>query len=131
MNTMPPTLEMQRAYQQSDATYNGLFFLGVRTTGIFCRPTCPAGKPLAKNVEYFADAKQAVFAGYRPCKRCRPLDASDQPKWAADLIGDVERDPAARITESELRARGIDPATVRRYFLRQFGMTFQAYTRSR
>jgi AraC family transcriptional regulator of adaptative response/methylated-DNA-[protein]-cysteine methyltransferase len=130
-NTMPPTIEMQRAYLERDASYNGLFFLGVRTTGIFCRPTCPARKPLPKNVEYFATARAALVAGYRPCKRCRPLELDDQPSWACELLADVERDPASRITEGDLRARGIDPATVRRYFLRRYGMTFQAFTRAR
>jgi AraC family transcriptional regulator of adaptative response/methylated-DNA-[protein]-cysteine methyltransferase len=122
---------MERAYLERDASYNGLFFLGVRTTGIFCRPTCPARKPLPKNVEYFPSASRALAAGYRPCKRCRPLAIDDQPSWAVELIAEVENDPTARIKEGDLRARGIDPATVRRYFLRQYGMTFHAYMRYR
>lgn len=131
MNTLPPPSEMERAYLAKDASYNGLFVLGVRTTGIFCRPTCPARKPLPRNVEYFATPREALAAGYRPCKRCRPLHDDDRPPWAEALLADIDRDPAARITESELRKRGIDPATVRRYFQRRFGMTFQAYSRSR
>lgn len=130
MNTLPPKTEMERAYLAGDASYNGIFFIGVRTTGIFCRPNCPARKPLPKNVEYFADVKSALAAGYRACKRCKPMDADTQPDWAAKLIAEVEREPAARIGESELRKRGIDPATVRRYFQRQYGMTFQAFARS-
>jgi AraC family transcriptional regulator of adaptative response/methylated-DNA-[protein]-cysteine methyltransferase len=122
---------MERAYLQRDASYNGLFFLGVRTTGIFCRPTCPARKPLPKNVEYFPTARAALVAGYRPCKRCRPVQADDQPRWASALLAEIERDPSARITEADLRARGVDPATVRRYFVRQYGMTFQAFARAR
>ena len=65
---------MQRAYLERDSSYDGLFYLGVRTTGIFCWPTCPARKPLAKNVEYFATAKEAIAAGYRPCTL--PADAA-------------------------------------------------------
>lgn len=122
---------MERAYQSRDAAYNGLFFVGVRTTGIFCRPTCPARSPLAKNVEFFPTAAQALFAGYRPCKGCRPMATDDQPEWATSLLAEVENNPSARITETDLRTRGIDPATVRRHFLRQYGMTFQAYTRAR
>jgi AraC family transcriptional regulator of adaptative response/methylated-DNA-[protein]-cysteine methyltransferase len=128
---MLPTAEIQRAYLERDASYNGLFFLGVRTTGIFCRPTCPARKPLPKNVEYFPSARAAIVAGYRPCKRCRPLESDEQPQWAADLLADVERDPSSRITDGDLRARGINPGTVRRYFRRRYGMTFQAFTRAR
>lgn len=131
MNTLPPAAEMERAYLERDASYNGLFVLGVRTTGIFCRPTCPARKPLPRNVEYFATPREALVAGFRPCKRCRPLQTDDQPPWAADLLADVERDPQSRITDGDLRARGIDPATVRRYFQRHYGMTFQAFTRMR
>ncbi len=59
------------------------------------------------------------------------MDIDDQPKWATALLAEVENDPSARLTEADLRARGIDPATVRRHFLRHYGMTFQAYTRAR
>jgi len=131
MKSLPPIAEMQHAYQRRDAAYDGLFFIGVRTTAVFCRPTCPAKSPLPKNVEFFATAAEALFAGYRPCKRCRPMEITNQPTWATKLIEDVERDPAGRISEADLRSRGIDPATVRRHFLRNYGMTFQAYTRSR
>jgi AraC family transcriptional regulator of adaptative response/methylated-DNA-[protein]-cysteine methyltransferase len=131
MNTMPPIAEMQRAYLKQDATYGGLFFIAVRTTGIFCRPTCPARKPLPKNVEYYPTARAALVAGYRPCKRCRPLELDDQPPWASELLAEVEADPSVRIKEQDLRSRGIDPATARRYFQRQYGMTFQAYARAR
>ncbi len=131
MNALLPITEMERAYRDRDASYNGLFFVAVRTTGIFCRPSCPVRSPLPKNVEYFPSAAEALFAGYRPCKRCRPMDIDDQPKWATALLAEVENDPSARLTEADLRARGIDPATVRRHFLRHYGMTFQAYTRAR
>lgn len=131
MNTMPPLTELQRAHRERDASYEGLFFVGVRTTGIFCRPTCPARAPRPENIEYLPTARAALAAGYRPCKRCRPLELDDQPPWVARLLAEVERDPSARITDADLRARGIDPGTVRRYFLRRYGMTFQAFTRAR
>jgi AraC family transcriptional regulator of adaptative response/methylated-DNA-[protein]-cysteine methyltransferase len=131
ITTLPPAAEMRRAYLKSDVAYNGLFYLGVRTTGIFCRPTCPARKPKPENVEYFATPREALTAGYRPCKRCRPLADDEQPAWARSLLADIEREPAARITEGDLRSRGIDPATVRRHFLRRYGMTFQGYARAR
>jgi AraC family transcriptional regulator, regulatory protein of adaptative response / methylated-DNA-[protein]-cysteine methyltransferase len=122
---------MERAYLERDAAFNGIFFLGVRTTGIFCRPTCVARKPLPKNVEYFATAKEALAAGYRACKRCRPMELDEQPAWAKRLVDEIEREPSSHITEGELASRGIDPATARRYFQRHYGMTFQAYSRSR
>lgn len=131
MTTLPPIREMQRAYQRSDATYDGVFFVAVRTTGIFCRPSCPARKPLPKNVEYFASAGLALRAGYRPCKRCRPLDANGRPpKWAQQLMQRVERAPTVRLRDADLRAMGVDPARARRFFQREHGMTFQAYQRA-
>ena len=130
MNTLPPIDEMQRAYLGRDASYNGVFFLAVKTTGIFCRPTCPARKPLPENVEYFATTDAAMSAGYRACKRCRPLEWDDEPAWATSLLDDVRRDPTSRITDRDLKERGIDPATVRRHFQRRYGMTFHAYARA-
>ena len=130
-HTLPPTAEMEKAYLRRDVAYDGIFFIGVRTTGVFCRPVCPARSPLPKNVEYFASAATALFAGYRPCKRCRPMATANQPEWVTTLLARIEADPAARITEIDLRAFGVDPATVRRHFLRHYGMTFQAYSRAR
>jgi AraC family transcriptional regulator of adaptative response/methylated-DNA-[protein]-cysteine methyltransferase len=122
---------MQRAYTDRDPAFNGLFYLAVRTTGIFCRPTCPARKPRPENVEYFATPKDAIAAGYRPCKRCRPLELDDEPQWARELRDEVECNPSSHIRDADLTARGIDPATARRYFQRRYGMTFQAYARAR
>ena len=99
MNTLPPVAEMEQAYLSRDAAYDGIFFVGVRTTGVFCRPTCAVRSPLPRNVEYFSSVSAALFAGYRPCKRCRPMAAANHPDWAVSLIADVEANPSARITE--------------------------------
>ncbi|MDZ4765558.1 MAG: methylated-DNA--[protein]-cysteine S-methyltransferase [Chloroflexota bacterium] len=132
MTLLPPVDEMIRAYQGSDTTYDGIFYVAVCTTGIFCLPSCPARKPFPRNVEFFASPAECLAAGYRPCKRCKPTEAPDRaPEWAAALIAEVERDPSARIKDDDLRARGLEPATVRRYFLKQHGMTFQVYARTR
>ncbi len=130
MNSMPSVKEMQRAYLGKDPSYDGVFFLGVRTTGIFCRPSCPARKPLPKNVDYFASVREALFAGYRPCKRCRPLDTNGQPpKWVSDALA-LAGSTSEKIKDAELRRSGIDPFRIRRYFRKYYGMTFQAYCRS-
>jgi AraC family transcriptional regulator of adaptative response/methylated-DNA-[protein]-cysteine methyltransferase len=130
MELLPPRSEMERAFLASDATYNGLFFTGVRTTGIFCLPSCTAKKPRRDNVEFFGTVKDALFAGYRPCKRCRPTESS-APDWVRGLLARLDADPAARLSESALLSMGLEPARVRRYFLREYGMTFQAYCRAR
>jgi len=129
--TLPPVTEMQRAYQRSDASYDGIFFLAVRTTGIFCKPSCSARKPMPSNVEYYPSPREAIFAGFRPCKRCRPLDVSETPEWATKLLATIDNDPAKRYTDADIRSMGVDPARARRYFLKNYGMTFQAYCRGR
>lgn len=67
--------EFERAFFASDPTYDGHFVAAVRTTGIFCRPSCRVRKPLPKNVTFLADAAAARAAGYRACLRCHPDDA--------------------------------------------------------
>lgn len=130
--TLPPISEMQRAYRQSDSSYDGIFILAVRTTGIFCKPSCQARKPEPKNVEYYASPREAIFAGYRPCKRCRPLQPNGTPpEWVAKLLATIDNDPTVRLTDADVRAMEIDPARARRYFLKNYGMTFQAYCRGR
>src|SRR6266446_3757192 len=109
MTTTPPITEMTRAYQKSDASYDGIFFLGVRTTGIFCRPSCRVRKPRPENVEYFTGAREALFAGYRPCKRCRPLAVNGTPPdWVQRLLNEVDRAPTTRLTDRDLSSWGID-----------------------
>ncbi len=132
MNTLPPKIEMQRAMMHRDASYDGVFFVAVQTTGIFCRPDCPARKPRVENVEFFPSARDALLAGYRPCKRCRPMDTNGRPPaWIERLFAKVEHDPAARLRDRDLRALSIEPARARRYFNKHYGMTFQAYHRAR
>ncbi len=132
MLSLPPVDEMERAFLTRDPSYDGIFFLGVRTTGVFCRPSCPARKPLTHNVDYFATVRDAIFAGYRPCKRCDPMNIwNTPPTWIQQLLLEVECDPTVRITDADLSTRGIDPARVRRFFSKLYGMTFQAYCRGR
>ena len=71
----------QQARLSRDARFDGLFFTAVKTTGIYCRPTCPAKPPKEENIEYFSHAHLAAKAGYRPCLRCRPDSAPDSPVW--------------------------------------------------
>jgi AraC family transcriptional regulator of adaptative response/methylated-DNA-[protein]-cysteine methyltransferase len=132
MKVLPDRIEMERAFLTGDAAYDGIFFTGVKTTGIFCRPSCPAKKPQPENVEFFATAHEALFGGYRPCKRCRPLDTNEHaPEWVEQLLARVDATPTERVTDADLREMGVEPARARRYFLKHHGMTFNAYCRSR
>src|SRR4051812_43942190 len=68
------------AMRTRDHRFDGKFFVGVKTTGIYCRPICPA-KPKRENVEFFRNHLEAERAGYRPCLRCRPESAPRSPAW--------------------------------------------------
>ena len=123
--------EMYQALLDRDPSYDGVFIVAVKTTSIFCRPVCPARKPKRENVEFFPTTSQALHAGYRPCKRCRPMDLKQSPpEWVQTLSDAVERDPASRIDDADLRALAIDPSRARRYFKEHYGMTFHAYHRA-
>jgi AraC family transcriptional regulator of adaptative response/methylated-DNA-[protein]-cysteine methyltransferase len=134
MNTqpLPAADEMYQALIARDASYDGIFFVGVRSTGIFCRPVCPARKPMRRNVDFFPSAREALAHGFRPCKRCQPLQLpGETPAPIQLVIEEIEADPALRLRDGDLRERGMEPATVRRWFKRHHGMTFQAYQRAR
>ncbi len=73
--------ECDRARLARDPSYDGRFFTGVRTTGVYCRPVCPIRKPLSTNVCFFPSAAAAELAGFRPCLRCRPETAPFCPAW--------------------------------------------------
>lgn len=131
MKQLPCRERMEQAVLERDKSFDGAFYVAVRTTNVFCLPSCPARKPLRTNMEFFASAREAAFAGYRPCRRCRPLELAEPPHWAAGLLARIDSAPGERITNADLRAAGVDPARARRYFQRTYAMTFQAYCRAR
>lgn len=119
-----------RALVEKSKIYDGAFYAGVKTTGIFCRTVCTARKPLIENVIFYDSVQEAMAAGYRPCKICRPLNAVDEmPNEYAALLKELEENPQVKIKTYELRQRGIDPNTLRRWFQKHYGMSFQAYAR--
>jgi AraC family transcriptional regulator, regulatory protein of adaptative response / methylated-DNA-[protein]-cysteine methyltransferase len=131
MTSLPPISVMQRVVDRRDRDFDGVFIVAVKTTGIFCRPSCPA-RPLPQNRVFFATPGDALRAGYRPCKRCKPLLAGGAvPDWVDGLIARIDADASRRWPDKELRAIDVDPVAARRHFLRYFGMTFQAYCRGR
>ncbi|WP_262693944.1 bifunctional transcriptional activator/DNA repair enzyme AdaA [Kordiimonas aquimaris] len=72
---------LYQALLKRDKRFDGTLFFAVVTTGIYCRPICPARKPKPENVLYFADANTAALAGFRACKRCRPESRPGSPAW--------------------------------------------------
>lgn len=130
MNALPPTDVMKRAFYARERSFDGIFFTGVTTTSIFCRPSCPARKPLEQNIVFFASPRDALFAGFRPCRRCRPLEQGDSPAWVQRVLEAVDRNPHERLRDGDIRRMGVEPARLRRWFLSRYGMTFHAYARA-
>jgi AraC family transcriptional regulator of adaptative response/methylated-DNA-[protein]-cysteine methyltransferase len=129
---LPAESVMMQAFLQGDTSFDGIFVTAVRTTGIFCRPACTAKKPRPENVHFFGTSREALQSGYRPCKRCRPLEAAgDPPAWLRPLLDDLEQDPTRRWKDEDLRQRRLSPERVRRWFQTHHGMTFHAYSRAR
>lgn len=121
---------MYNASFNKDASFEGVFWMGVKTTGIFCRPTCTARKPKPENVEFFSNTKDAILKGYRPCKVCKPLEKlNETPKYIQEIIDELVENPSLKFKDYDLVKRGIEPATMRRWFLKNHGITFQAYQR--
>lgn len=122
---------MLEAFLERDPTFDGLFVAAVKTTGVFCRATCPARKPDAQNVEFFASPQEAIEAGYRACRRCRPLAHSGEaPDWIHPLLEVLEETPERRWRDADLREMDLSPERVRRWFRGNLGMTFHEYSRA-
>ena len=108
---MPDPEQCLRAIESKDARFDGWFFTAVKTTKIYCRPSCPARTPYARNVEFLPTAAAAQKAGYRACKRCRPDASPGSPEW--DPRGDVVA-RAMRLIADGVIDRGGVPELARR-----------------
>src|SRR5215468_2440991 len=135
------TLDRESCYRvmcSRDRRFDGRFFVGVRTTGIYCRPICPARTPKLENVEFYACAAAAEAAGFRPCRRCRPETSPGTPAWigtpavvsrALRLISDGALDEGSIDT---LAARlGIGSRQLRRLFKQHLGAAPAEIARAR
>jgi AraC family transcriptional regulator, regulatory protein of adaptative response / methylated-DNA-[protein]-cysteine methyltransferase len=122
--------QMYQAIGNQNTMYEGAFITAVKTTGIFCRPSCRARKPNIENVVFYQTPQQALQHGYRPCKVCKPMEYQDQaPAWIAQLIETLHQSPSQRITDWDLKQQGLSPETARRWFKKHHSMTFQGYQR--
>ena len=121
---------MYEALVNKDSSFEGSFIAAVKTTGIFCRPTCTARKPKEENVEFFSNTKDAILHGYRPCKVCHPLEMlNETPEFVKNILQQINDRPYEKIKDWHLREKGIDPNKVRRWFLKNHGITFHTYQR--
>ena len=119
-----------KALVEKDKSFEGIFIVGVKTTGIFCRPTCTARKPKQENVEFFATTKDAILKGYRPCKVCHPMEnLGDTPEYINKVIELLDKKPSIKVKDYDLRQMGIEPSTIRRWFQKNHQITFHAYQR--
>lgn len=110
--------------------FTGVFFVGVKTTGVFCISVCRARKPKRENVEFYDDFKSALDAGFRPCKVCRPTEnACTAPAFIEQALRLVREKPKERVSDTELRQHDISPERVRRWFLQNHDITFQTFQR--
>lgn len=112
-----------------DHRFDGKFFVGVKTTGIYCRPICPA-KPKRKNVEFFHNSHEAERAGYRPCLRCRPESAPLSPAWIGKsaivrrAVRVLNSQEVLKFNEEEFADRfGVSARHLRRLFIEEIGKT--------
>ena len=126
-----------RTLQTDEARYEALkdresaqglnFILAVKSTGIFCRPGCPARLPLRKNCLFLEDAKAALSQGFRPCKRCHPLGG--QHRELEQLMADICADPEAEWSEEVLKRKGFALTTLRRQFKAHTGFGLADFLR--
>ncbi len=123
----------ERARVSRDPRFDGRFFVGVRTTGIYCRPICPANLPKRENVRFFPTAAAASEAGFRPCLRCRPECAPGTPAWAGTsttverglrliAAGALDEEPVERLADR----LGVTSRHLRRLFAKHVGASPQA-----
>lgn len=122
--------QMYQASYEKNSDFEGVFWMAVKTTGIFCRPTCTARKPKPENVEFFDNTKDAILKGYRPCKVCKPLENPDEtPVEIQKLMDELSVNPETKFKDVDLIGRGLQPINVKRWFLKHHGMTFHTFQR--
>ena len=137
---LPDREACYRAFRSRDARFDGLIYVGVTSTGIYCRPICPARSPKLENCRYFASAAAAQDAGFRPCLRCRPETAPDLASWrgssntvsrALALINDSALDGGEEGVEALAARLGVGGRQLRRLFMKHLGTSPLAVAQTR
>ena len=115
---MKNQLSFQKKYDiilNKDTSYENIFITAVKTTGIFCRPSCSARKPKIENVLFYDSINEAILNGYRPCKVCKPMEPADEtPSYITNILKELSDNPFLKIKDYDLKVRGIEPNTIRK-----------------
>ncbi len=129
MRTIDPDLAWD-AFERRDRSFDGRVIGAVRTTGIYCKPSCPARRPRRENVEFFAAANAARSAGYRPCLRCKPDEVGRDREAVAKAVALIERAEEPPSLAELAAAVGYAPHHFQRLFTRDIGVSPAAYGRA-
>jgi len=126
--SVPSRSQMLVALGDRDASFDGVFYYGVITTGVYCRPSCAARPARQENVRFFSSPETAAEAGFRPCKRCRPDNLKDEVERLARLARFIEAHADEKLTLSSLSAEaGLSPSRLQRVFKAAFGISPKQY----
>ncbi len=120
--------ELWRAVLERDRSADGQFVYAVKTTGVYCRPSCPSRRPKRESIEFFLKPADAAKAGFRSCLRCHPDQPDAQSKWIAECCRLLERDLDRSVSLAELAAHaGISVFHLQRTFKQHLGVTPREY----
>jgi AraC family transcriptional regulator of adaptative response/methylated-DNA-[protein]-cysteine methyltransferase len=125
---IPSRHEMFTALDDRDSAFDGVFFYGVITTGIFCKPSCPSRPARRDNVRFFVSAEEASLSGFRPCKRCRPDTLDADTKNVVGIARHIEAHADEKLTLATLaNVAGLSPSRLQRAFKAAFGISPKQY----
>jgi AraC family transcriptional regulator of adaptative response/methylated-DNA-[protein]-cysteine methyltransferase len=126
--SMPSEQQMRAAIEARDESYDGRFFYGVITTGVFCKPSCSARSAKPENLRFFSTIESAMLAGFRPCKRCQATAKIPRIDRLVEIARHIEKHADERLTLSSLAELAeLSPSRLQRIFKEAFGISPKAY----